>query len=68
MDLCMSLYLSKALKTFTFENWYLNQARSYHYAKKPGLAHYFVKRSLNVANYAPYRAYDNVRDSLEKLV
>ena len=36
------------------------QARSYHYAKKPGLAHYFVKISLNEANYAPYRAYDNV--------
>ena len=36
------------------------QARSYHYAKKPGLAHYFVKISLNVANNAPFRAYDNV--------
>ena len=37
-----------------------SQARSYHYAKKPGLAHYFVKISLNVTNYASYRAYDNV--------
>ena len=48
--------------------WRPLQARSYHYAKKLGLAHYFVKISLNVANFAPYRAYDNVRDSLEKLV